>query len=274
MTHISAAATRSRRVAARHAASNVPSSRTGTFSLLRSHRREAYSNSKQCIYLTACFFAVAHIVITSAQPPSCPSLPTTTSSPLMFLLGSAALFVNPQLAYFHDGHLLLINKAETFHLKGKRECGGGGGGRRWCWNCCERNVLRGVIIWCRAAVFFKSCSCRVSGGCRAFRCIHLSLYAMVYSQPWCSLARLCCSLPRVCRARCSRLQEFGKEKVFVRRPQFDGSFFGAFRTLFNFKGAQNIHARALQWMLSADKGNSVEVYNEGSVLSCSEELAS
>lgn len=25
-------------------------------------------------------------------------------------------------------------------------------------------------------------------------------------------------------------------------------------------------------MLSADKGNSVEVYNEGSVLSCSEEL--
>lgn len=209
MTHISAvcgATTRSRRVAARPAASTVPSSCNGTFSLLRSHRREAYSNSKQCIYLTACFFAVAHIVITSAHRSSCPSLPTTTSSPPLFLLGSAALFVNPQLAYFHDGHLLLINKAETFHLKGKREWGW----RRWCWNCCERNVLRGVIIWCRAAVFFKSCSCRVSGGCRAFRCIHLSLYAMVYSQPWCSPARLCCSLPRVCRAHCSRLQEFGK----------------------------------------------------------------
>lgn len=32
---------------------------------------------------------------------------------------------------------------------------GGGVVRAVAWNCCERNELRGVIIWCRAAVFLS-----------------------------------------------------------------------------------------------------------------------
>lgn len=143
MTHISAT-TRSRRVAARPTASNVSSSCNGTFSLLRSHRREAYSNAKQCIYLTACFFHRCSYrnYICAA------SLPTTTSSPPLFLLGSAALFVNPQLAYFHDGHLLLINKAETFHLKGKREWGGGVGAGIAANATCLGESLSGAELQC------------------------------------------------------------------------------------------------------------------------------
>lgn len=66
----------------------------------------------------------------------------------MFLLGSAALFVNPQLAYFHDGHLLLINKAETFHLKGKREWGGGVGAGIAANATCLGESLSGAELQC------------------------------------------------------------------------------------------------------------------------------